>query len=60
MLDCGFFDDETKVVSTAEGINAITDPQNTDVFINGEEALNALAAKKTFKNLEIAGVLKCL
>ena len=56
VLDCGFFDDETAIVNTAEDINAITDPQNTDVFINGEEALNALAAKKTFKNLEIANV----
>lgn len=56
VLDCGFFDDETKVAATAEEINAITDPQNTDVFISGNEALNALAAKKTFKNLEIANV----
>ena len=56
VLDCGFFDDDTAVVSTAEDINAITDPQDTDVFINGEEALNALATKKTFKNLEIANV----
>lgn len=56
VLDCGFFDDETEVANTAEEINAITDPQNTDVFINGDEALNALAAKKTFKNLEIANV----
>ena len=56
VLDCGFFDDETEVANTAEEINAITDPQDTDVFINGEEALNALAAKKTFKNLEIANV----
>lgn len=56
VLDCGFFDDETAIVSTAEDINAITNPQDTDVFINGDEALNALAAKKTFKNLEIANV----
>ena len=56
VLDCGFFDDETEVAKTAEEINAIADPQNTDVFINGEEALNALATKKTFKNLEIANV----
>ena len=56
VLDCGFFDDETVVTSTAEEINAITDPQNTDVFISGDEALNALAAKKTFKNLEVANV----
>jgi len=56
VLDCGFFDNETEVANTAEDINAITDPQNTDVFINSDEALNALAAKKTFKNLEIANV----
>ena len=56
ILDCGFFDDETTVAATAEEINDIEDPQDTDVFINGEEALNALAAKKTFKNLEIANV----
>lgn len=56
VLDCGFFDKETEVANTAEDINTITDPQNTDVFINGDEALNALAAKKTFKNLEIANV----
>ena len=56
VLDCGFFDNETEVVNTAEDINAITNPQNTDVFINSDEALNALAAKKTFKNLEIANV----
>ena len=56
VLDCGFFDVETTVAATAEEINAITDPQNTDVFINGDEALNTLAAKKTFKNLEIANV----
>ena len=56
ILDCGFFDDETTIVNTAEEINTIADPQNTDVFINGEEALNALTDKKTFKNLEIANV----
>ena len=56
VLDCGFFDVETTVAATAEEINAITDPQNTDIFINGDEALNTLAAKKTFKNLEIANV----
>ena len=56
VLDCGFFDDETEIASTAAEINAIQNPSDTDVFINGEEALNALAAKKTFKNLEIANV----
>ena len=56
VLDCGFFDDETAIVNTAEDINEIVNPQETDVFVNGEEALNALAAKKTFKSLEIANV----
>lgn len=56
VLDCGFFDNETAIVNTAEDINEIVNPQETDVFVNGEEALNALAAKKTFKNLEIANV----
>lgn len=56
ILDCGFFDDETEVVSTAEEINAITDPQNTDVFISGDGALNALTDKKTFKNIEVNDV----
>jgi hypothetical protein len=56
ILDCGFFDDETEIVSTAEDINAIADPQNTDVFINGDGALNALTDKKTFKNIEVSDV----
>ena len=55
ILDCGFFDDETEVVNTAEDINAITDPQNTDVFINGNEAFNA-ATNKTFNNIEAANI----
>ena len=56
LLDCGFFDDITAVASTAEEINAITDPQDTDVFINGDGALNALTTKKTFKNIEVSDV----
>lgn len=55
VLDCGFFDDETEVANTAEEINAITDPQNTDVFINGNEAFNA-AKGKTFKNIEASDI----
>lgn len=55
VLDCGFFDDETKVANTADEINAIADPQNTDVFINGDEAFNA-ANNKTFKNIEAANI----
>ena len=56
LLDCGFFDDITAVVSTAEEINSIGNPIETDVFINGGSALNALATKKTFKNIEISNV----
>ena len=56
VLDCGFFDNDTEVVNTAEDINAITNPQDTDVFINGDGALNALTTKKTFKNIEVNDV----
>ena len=59
LLDCGFFDDITAVVSTAEEINSIKNPSETDVFINGDSALNALNAlttKKAFKNIEISNV----
>ena len=55
VLDCGFFDDDTEVVNTAEDINAITDPQNTDVFISGNEAFGA-AKGKTFKNIEASDI----
>lgn len=56
MLDCGFFDDITAVASTAEEINSIDNPSETDVFINGDAALNALATPKTFKNIEVSNV----
>ena len=56
LLDCGFFDDITAVVSTAEEINSIGNPSETDVFINGDSALNALTTEKTFKNIEISNV----
>lgn len=54
MLDCGFFDDITAVASTAEEINAIANPSETDVFINGDAALNSLTTPKTFKNVEVS------
>jgi len=56
VLDCGFFDDVTAVASTAAEINAIENPSETDVFINGDGALNALTSKKTFKNIEVNDV----
>jgi hypothetical protein len=56
MLDCGFFDDDTVVVNTAEDIAGIENPQDVDVFINSDAALNALSTKKTFKNVEVSNV----
>ena len=55
-LDCGFFDSESVVASTAAEINNIQTPAETEVFINGDEALEALVAPKTFKSLEISDV----
>lgn len=56
-LDCGFFDDETVIASDADAINAIANPQDADVFVNGDEALEALTTKKTFKNIEVSDVV---
>ena len=56
LLDCGFFDDVTTIASTAEEINSIINPGETDVFINGDGALNALTTKKTFNNIEVNDV----
>ena len=55
-LDCGFFDSESVVASTAAEINNIQTPAETEVFINGDEALNALTTKKTFKSIEASNV----
>ena len=55
VLDCGFFDDEIEIVATAEDINAIANPQDTDVFISGDEAFGA-AKGKTFKNIEASDI----
>lgn len=56
LLDCGFFDDITAVATSAEQINAIVNPSETDVFINGNSALNALTTKKVFKSIEASNV----
>ena len=56
LLDCGFFDDVTAVVSSAADINAIQNTEDTDVFINGDGALNALTTKRIFKNIEVSDV----
>lgn len=55
-LDCGFYDSDVVVASTAEDIAAIANPSDADVFIAGNDALDALTTKKTFKNIEVADV----
>lgn len=55
-LDCGFFDSTASVATTAADIDAITEPGDVDLFIDGQDALDALTTRKTFKNLEIANV----
>ena len=55
VLDCGFFDDETVVASNAADINVIANPSETDVFINGDAAFNALT-NKTFNSIEAANI----
>ena len=55
VLDCGFFDDETKVANSAADIAAISSTTTTDVFVNGDEAFNALT-NKTFKSIEAANI----
>jgi len=52
MLDCGFYDSEVEIASTAEDIAAISSTTTTDVFVNGDAAFNALS-NKTFKNIEV-------
>ena len=56
VLDCGYFDNEVAIVNTAEEINAIRNTNNTDIFIDGDGALNALTTKKTFKNISASNV----
>jgi len=55
-LDCGYFDDETVIANTAEEINEIANPSDTDVFIAGDDALNALTTPKRFNNIEASNV----
>ena len=56
ILDCGFYDSDVVVASTAADIAAITNPADADVFIAGDDALNSLTTKKTFKNIEVSDV----
>ncbi len=54
-LDCGYYDEDSATASTAAEINAIQNPSDTDVFISGNEAFNALT-NKTFKSIEAANI----
>jgi hypothetical protein len=56
VLDCGFYDDDTVEANTAADIEAIANPSDTDIFVGGDAALDALVTKKTFKNLDVANV----
>lgn len=55
VLDCGYFDDETVVAIDAADINAIANPSDTDVFIDGDAAFNALS-NKTFNSIEASNI----
>lgn len=55
-LDCGFFDELIAIANSAEDIELIENPSDTNVFIGGDDALNALTTKKTFKNIEVSNV----
>lgn len=55
VLDCGYFDDETVVANDAADIAAISSTTETDVFVNGDEAFNALS-NKTFKSIEASNI----
>lgn len=55
VLDCGFYDDDTVEANTAADIEAIANPSDTDVFVGGDAAFNALT-NKTFNNIEAANV----
>ena len=54
-LDCGFFDSNTVVAANAADIAAIAEPQNTDVFVNSDDAFAALS-NKTFQSIEASNV----
>lgn len=56
LLDCGFFDELIAIANSAEDIELIENPSDTNVFICGDDALNELSTKKTFKNIEVSNV----
>lgn len=57
MLDCGFFDDVIVVANSADDINSIEDPIETDLFVSGDNALNAMTNNNViYKSVEVANV----
>ena len=56
MLDCGYFDSGAEVASTAEDINLIANPSETDVFIAGDAALGAMTGATKYNKIEVADV----
>jgi hypothetical protein len=57
VVDCGFFDDEKSVANTAADIAGITNPSNTDVFVNTSAALNSMTVNnRVYKSLEVSNV----
>lgn len=55
VLDCGFFDNDIAAPKTAEEVNEIANPSDTDLFLDTEEAVEALIKgnNKTFKTIGI-------
>lgn len=56
LLDCGFFDSVSTGAKTVQDIDKIANPSDTDVFIDGDGAMDALTTNKVFKSLKIANV----
>jgi len=55
VLDCGFFDNDIATPKTAEEVNEIANPSDTDLFLDTKEAVEALIKdnNKTFKTIGI-------
>ena len=56
MLDCGFFDSELVIPQTASDVQAISEPNDVDLFLESEETLEALTKGngKVFKSISIS------
>ena len=54
LLDCGFYDFTTKAASSAADIAAVTDPETTNLVVNGA-AIDSLTAATQYNSLAIVG-----